>query len=369
MLIYYTKQYTTNLFSKLRYESQGVTEENQGRRTSMPNRIFGLSSNIAVILILTMPIVFAIVAYPNTFNLSWNQGRGGFLFALAFIFAELWGLKLNIQSKRYLLVIGLSAAVVSYFIALPLGLREWIISSAPNFRVNLIYSWTWMWDFVIMGLYVISAELVLFGKCWYKIASAGAIYLAGSALILFLDAFFPYDSLGFLQFIVPSYLQADQWVIQYVQHNIIHLGSGIPAVAQGNLLVLNGLHGHFALKVFWPSAGVQSMIIYSLVMLAFLLKMDIPKGRKAIYFSVGVIGTALINLVRIISLSLFALLITTNVAQWETFHSVAGEIMFLPWLGIYLAAVIFVEGKRIKIDLKHHTNKPSSSPNPAQPKS
>jgi thaumarchaeosortase len=352
----------------LKYDLEGLTERNQGCRT-LPNRIFGLSSNIAAILILVMPIVFAIFAYPNTFNLSWNQGRGGFLFALAFIFAELWGLKLNIQTKRYLIVIGLSVAVVGYFVELPLGLKEWIILSAPNFRVNLIYSWTWMWDFVIMGLYVISAEFILFGKSWYKIASAGAIYLAGSALILFLDAFFPYDSLGLLQFIVPYYLRADQWLIQFIQHYIMHLGSIVPAIAEGNLLVLNGLHGHFALKVFWPSAGVQSMIIYSLVMLAFLLKMNIPKGRKAIYFGVGIIGTALINLVRIIALSLFALLITTNIAQWETFHSVAGEIMFLPWLGIYLASVIFLEGKRMKIDLKYHAHKSSSSPNPAETKS
>jgi hypothetical protein len=42
---------------------------------------------------------------------------------------------------------------------------------------------------------------------------------------------------------------------------------------------------------------------------------------------------------------LFALLITTNVSEWESFHSVAGEIMFLPWLGIYLASVMYLENK------------------------
>ena len=51
---------------------------------------------------------------------------------------------------------------------------------------------------------------------------------------------------------------------------------------------------------------------------------------------------------RIISLSLYALVVTTNVREWEAFHSVAGEIMFLPWLGIYLAIVMFTESKRIK---------------------
>jgi thaumarchaeosortase len=287
-------------------------------------------------------------AYPSTFNLSWNEGRGGFLFALAFISAEIWGFQLKVDRKKYIIVICLSLLTIGYFIALPLGLRDWIISAAPFYKVQLVYSWTWMWDFVIMAFYVLVSQIVLFGKKWHKIASAGAIYLAGSALILSLDAFFPYDSLGPLQIIVPSYLQVDQWVITFIDNHLMNLGSGVPATAQGNLLLLNGLHGHFALKVFWPSAGVHSMIIYSLVMLAFLLKMDIPIGRKLVYFGLGIIGTASVNVIRIISLSLFALIITTNVAEWETFHSLAGEIMFLPWLGIYLASVVSLENKRAR---------------------
>jgi len=314
------------------------------------NKIFGLSPNIAVTLVLVAPILFSIIAYPSTFNLSWNEGRGGFLFALAFISAEIWGLQLNVHRKKYFVVICLSVLTIGYFISLPLGLRDSIVSAAPFYKVQLIYSWTWMWDFVIMAIYVLSSQIVLFGKNWYKIASAGAIYLAGSALILSLDAFFPYDSLGPLQIIVPTYLQIDQWVIRLIDNHIMSLGPGVPATAQGNLLVLNGLHGHFALKVFWPSAGVHSMIIYSLVMLAFLLKMDIPIRRKLVYFGLGVIGTASVNVIRIISLSLFALIVTTNVAEWETFHSLAGEIMFLPWLGIYLASVVSIEGKRAKND-------------------
>jgi len=310
------------------------------------NRFFDLNPNIAVILVLVWPILFSLVAYPSTFNLSWNEGRGGFFFALVFIPAEILGLHLNIDLKKYCVVICLSVLTVGYFLALPIGLRDSIISAAPFYRVHLIYSWTWMWDFVVMATYVVLSQIILFGKNWYKIASAAAIYLAGSALIMSLDAFFPYDSLGLLQAVVPSYMQIDQWVIRIIDAHIMKLGAGMPATAVGSLLVLNGFHGHFALKVYWPSAGVHSMIIYSLVMLAFLLKMNIPTGRKLVYFIFGVVGTASLNVIRIIGLSLFALLITTNVAEWETFHSLAGEMMFLPWLGIYLATVVSLERKR-----------------------
>ena len=135
------------------------------------NSIFGVLPNIAVILVLVGPILFSLIAYPSTFNLSWNEGRGGFFFALAFIPAEILGLQLNIDLKKYCVVICLSVLTVGYFIALPLGLRDSILSAAPFYRVQLIDSWTWMWDFVVMATYVVLSQVILFGKNWYKIAS------------------------------------------------------------------------------------------------------------------------------------------------------------------------------------------------------
>jgi thaumarchaeosortase len=105
------------------------------------------------------------------------------------------------------------------------------------------------------------------------------------------------------------------------------------------------------------------MIIYTLVMLAFLLKMEIPIKRKLIYFAIGTFGTVAVNVIRITSLSLYALVVTTNVQEWEAFHSVAGEIMFLPWLGIYLGIVMYVESKRVR-RLQAESATPTSRPNP-----
>jgi thaumarchaeosortase len=328
---------------------------------------FRMNSTLPIILILIAPTLFTLIAYPSTFGASWNQGRGGFLFSMALIAAELIGLHYNISRKKSYILICLSLTTIAYFIVLPLGLRDLMRNSASYYRVQLIDSWEWMWDFVIMSLFVVSSLRLLFGRNWYKVASAGAIYLVGSAIILSLDAFFPFDTLGPLQFIVPGYLQVDQIVVRFIGSHIMNLGTDVPATAHGNLLLLNGLNGPFAIKVFWPSAGVHSMIIYSLVMLAFLLKMDIPLQRKAIYFIIGTIGTAAVNLIRIISLSLFALIITTNVNQWEEFHSLAGEIMFLPWLGIYLFSIIFIENKLAKLSQRYLVEKAASQTERSSP--
>ena len=292
------------------------------------------------IAIIASPIIFALVAFPNSFSLSWNQGRGGFLFALAFIVAELIGLKIIISKKRLIAAIPLAIVVIAYLIGLEYGLRDYLIASAEQFNVQLIYSWTWMWDFIVMGLFVIITLSIFFGKRWIRIAPAGAIFLGGSAIILSLDAFFPYDSLGPLQYVVPYLVQTNVWLV-----NVFDLGT---ATARDNIMFLKGDFGPMVLQVFWPSAGVHSIIIYSLVMGAFLLKMNIHRKRKSIYFVLGIVGTIIVNMIRIFSLSWYALKVTTDAKQWEEFHSVAGEIMFLPWLFLFLLIVILIESKRLK---------------------
>jgi thaumarchaeosortase len=272
--------------------------------------------------------------------MSWNQGRGGFLFGLAFIVAEIIGVKFIVSKRRLIFGIPLAAVTIIYFVLLDFGLHDYIINAAPAFNVQLIYSWEWFWDFLVITIFAISASILMFGKKWIRIVIAGPVFLGGSAIILSLDAFFPYDTLGPLQYFVPHLVQTNVWII-----NAFDLGV---ATARDNLMFLRGDHGPFALQVFWPSAGVHSVVIYSLVMMAFLLKMNIKQNRKFMYFGLGILGTIIINMIRIFSLSVFALKVSTNPVEFEEYHSVAGEIMFLPWLFAFLLVVTVIETKRMK---------------------
>ena len=291
-------------------------------------------------LLIASPILFVLAAYPDSFSMSWNQGRGGFLFGLAFIIAEIIGIKFIVSRTRLIFGIPLAIATIIYFVLLDFGLHDYIINAAPAFNVQLIYSWEWFWDFLVITIFAISMSILMFGKKWIRIVIAGPVFLAGSAIILSLDAFFPYDTLGPLQYFVPHLVQTNVWII-----NAFELGT---ATARDNLMFLQGDHGPFALQVFWPSAGVHSVVIYSLVMMAFLLKMNIKQNRKIMYFVLGIIGTIVINLIRIFSLSVFALKVSTNPVEFEEYHSVAGEIMFLPWLFGFLLVVTIIETKRMK---------------------
>jgi len=297
-------------------------------------------NTILSMLLIASPILFVLAVYPDSFSMSWNQGRGGFLFGLAFIVAEIIGIKFIVSKRRLIFGIPLAAVTIIYFVLLDFGLHDYIINAAPAFNVQLIYSWEWFWDFLVITIFAISASILMFGKKWIRIVIAGPVFLAGSAIILSLDAFFPYDALGPLQYFVPHLVQTNVWII-----NALDLGV---ATARDNLMFLQGDHGPFALQVFWPSAGVHSVVIYSLVMMAFLLKMNIKQNRKFMYFGLGILGTIIINLIRIFSLSVFALKVSTNPVEFEEYHSVAGEIMFLPWLFAFLLVVTVIETKRMK---------------------
>ena len=290
--------------------------------------------------IISTPFLVALCLHPDSFGFSWNQGRGGFMFALAFVIAELIGLKLAVSKTRLFAAVPIFAVTIGYFVSLEYGLREVITAAADDYNVQLIDSWIWMWDFVVIAAFSIAVLFTFFGRRWIRIGPAGPIFLAGSAAILSLDAFFPYDTLGPLQYVVPYLVQTNVWVI-----TALDLGT---ATARDNVMFLRGDFGPMVLQVFWPSAGVHSVIIYSLVMMAFLLKMRIPRNRKAVYFTIGILGTIVVNMIRIFSLSVYALKVTTDAQQWEAFHQVAGEIMFLPWLFIFLMIVMIIESKRLK---------------------
>lgn len=66
------------------------------------------------------------------------------------------------------------------------------------------------------------------------------------------------------------------------------------------------------------------------------------------YFVLGIFGTITVNLIRIFSLSWYALKVTTDPVAWEEYHKIAGEIMFLPWLFAFILVVILIESRRLK---------------------
>ena len=128
----------------------------------MRNR-FSLLTNLLPIFLLSFPVLFALILDPKSFTLSWNEGGGGLLFAIAFICAELIGrdIKKSTNTKRLIAVTILATATCGYIASLDVGLKRIAVSVGSMFHVQLIDSWLWMLDFGVITFYIVLSLICL----------------------------------------------------------------------------------------------------------------------------------------------------------------------------------------------------------------
>ena len=305
--------------------------------------IFKRYNQIIIIIVLLWPVLLSYVLYPATFGNTWNEGRGGFLIATVLTLIEIFGLRPLIRSRETSMLISIAILIGLYFLSLSFGSSDILSGLGRSAGVLISESWKLMWDYVIFAIYFVITLVLIFGnKNWIRIGGVTTLFLICYATILLLDSLFPYDTLGILQFFVPAYLNLNVGTLDLISH-ILNLQTEFTSQAFNNTLVLYSADGPFVMKVYWPSAGVHSIVIFGLVMFAFLLKTSIPWKRTLIYLFSGILLTCVVNSIRITLLSLYALHPNSNLSRWEEFHSVIGEIMFIPWILLYMAIVIYLE--------------------------
>ncbi|MGH9927299.1 MAG: exosortase/archaeosortase family protein, partial [Nitrososphaeraceae archaeon] len=257
------------------------------------------------------------------------------MIATVLLLVEILGSRPVIRGPKTGLLIALGILISLYFLSLPFGSSNFLSSIGSSAGVLISESWMSMWDYTILAMYFLITLVLIFGKKeWITIGGAATLFLIAYATILLLDSLFPYDTLGIFQFLVPIYLNVNVGILETINH-ILNLETEFNSQTFGNTLVLNSPDGPFVMKVYWPSAGVHSIIIFSFVLFAFLLKSSIPWTRIFIYLVLGMFLTGVVNIMRIMILSLYAIDPNSDLPSWEQFHSVIGEIIFIPWVLLY----------------------------------
>lgn len=301
-----------------------------------------------------LPVLVLFALAPATFQLSWagfgKLGRGGLFFVLFFLAFELWDFRRNPQPWRNRTRNVIAAIVVVlallYFgeVGLAGQFTDYIYSIGKTLGAagQVSNSWLMATDFLVLTLYLTALTVTMFGARAIRSIITPLVFSAGMFTFYCLDAFFPYGSLGPLQFWA-------NFIVAGVA--LISRGLGLPIYGLNNSLTILGTRGFFRLVVFWPSVGVQSMLIYSLVMVLLAAKLDSPLNRKLIYAAVGVAGTIFLNVLRIFFIAYYGYAYATTGQELDAFHNSIGEVLFPIWIVVFLAIVVHLEGRFM------HTNK------------
>jgi thaumarchaeosortase len=345
----------------------------------LPGRLVNILRSVSgrdVLLILAAtPIVFLFVIAPQTFELSWagfgQLGRGGLFIILFFLGLDLldfekgkihWTMRRKLEAAIivvigvfYFVEVGVSQAGYSpgTVDALALGLNQGHIDFGLIFEgglTNFIYalgrvlgasgdysnSFLMATDFIADTIYIALLSIILFTASALRRIVTPLLFGLGMLFFYLLDAFLPYGSIGPLQF----------WA-NFIVAGVAFLAMvfGLPIYGFTNHLTIVGLHGYFGLVVYWPSVGVQSVLIYSVVMVVIAAKLQAPRIRKIIYAVVGVVVTVLLNVVRVFSIAYYGYAYATSGQQLDAFHNTVGEVLFLFWIVAYLFLIIEIENR------------------------
>lgn len=178
---------------------------------------------------------------------------------------------------------------------------------------------------------------LLYGLHGLKLFLISGFFLgAFSVFTLLGQVFFPAGSLGIAQAFVPVTVTVSAWFLNFMGY-----ATHISPVQGGSVLRVDGNSGSAAFLVYWPSAGIQSLILYSFTILLFLRVAAMPFWRKGTYFLLGLIGTFFVNIFRIVSISTLAVNVGMGAARM--FHDYYGELYFIMWMIAYLLIVFVIE--------------------------
>jgi len=284
---------------------------------------------------LVLPLAAAFASNPDSLSAGWNEGKGSLLLVLVFVAIEGLDVTYHLNRKRLAFALACSVFLSLVFFYDPSSLRG-LTQLGTNLGVAptlLNYSWH---EFIVTVLYlllvlVLLADLVGFGQ--FRAFLFTLTYTVLTAVVLLLDAIFPYDELGPLQSVVPLLVSAATWIMKTT--GLVSLTSS------GNTMLINAGGTVKALVVYWPSAGVHSFLIFTGIAVAFLLKQRIGGIRLIIYTALGALGTISVNVIRIVLLAYYTAYYPAQ--NFQSFHDVIGEILFLPWLVAFMIIIHYTE--------------------------
>jgi len=294
-------------------------------------RNINISFLIKVLPILSFAIPFIILYYlditlyhltPSSFESTW-KGRTYYLFFVWLVFLETilsWEeLSINkinkLRSMRtvgfvtflllptiYVLIanfLGLNTAIVNLYNQVMGPGLDWFAKTMP---LSI--------EYLFFGVIFATTRMITYGKRGFTNFSISISLLFAIGAFYIIDNFFPNGKITLLQIpTVPTAHLAANVLNLMGYGTTVFIGTYDNAGCMPYLTIWDpkNVRRNTWYPIGWPCAGVDSFLIYTITILLFLRKSDIPWVQRVIYFIPGAIVTYFINILRIAAIFVLAL--------------------------------------------------------------
>jgi thaumarchaeosortase len=295
-----------------------------------------------IFLSVTIPLAILYSLYPPSFDKTFN-GRAYYLFFVWLIVLEFaldwdkyksetarmtvkrtftFGLALLLPTIYVIAsnFFGFNATIMDLF--RPFGVISPWLDNTPLAMEYLVFA-------VLFAVVILFAyELKGLADFSLPVALLGVVGTIHTINILY-----PYGGFTPFQLLVPTTATLSADVLNLMGYQttlLLDSGSLVPT------LTVSDSAASWTAGIAWPCAGVESLLLYTIIMLLFLKKADIPRFHKIIYFTIGAAVTFFINILRIVTI----FIIGVNRGDVWTFHDYYGQLYSAAWIMSYPLIII-----------------------------
>jgi exosortase/archaeosortase family protein len=165
--------------------------------------------------------------------------------------------------------------------------------------------------------------------------SVPAFFLAIVGVLYTIDNVFPYGQFTPFQILVPTTTAFAAAILNLMGYTT-SISYGQNSIEGGNMPLLTAtnpgnpaISAHFAIA--WPCAGIESFLIFTVVILLFLKRMPLSWKAKIGYFAVGAAVTYVINALRVVNIFLIGM----SGGNIDMFHFYYGPLYAIAWIVSY----------------------------------
>jgi exosortase/archaeosortase family protein len=308
---------------------------------------------LMIFLSVGIPLILLYCLYPLSFDKTFN-GRAYYLFFIWLLVLEFaldwdkYGSKTSNKPVKSIFAFGLALTlptcyvIASNFFGLNAAITEltrWSGIISPSLadysdRLKFIPLAMEFLVFAVLFAVVILCAYRLKGLADFLLPIAMLGVIGAMSVINLLFPLFPP-----FQILVPVTATLSADVLNFMGYHTYMMQN--PSTYVPTLIVRDSASAAVWMgQIAWPCAGVESLLLYTIIMLLFLKKSDVPRLHKVIYFAVGAAVTYFINILRIVTIFLIGL----NGGDVWTFHDYYGQLYSAVWIMSYPLIII---GSRI----------------------
>jgi thaumarchaeosortase len=316
------------------------------------------------LLAFAVPLLWLYFLYSESFELMW-KGRTFQLFFVWLIALELilgWEslqkTKINkpISARSFAFITALLLPTVYVVFSNYLGLNTVIVDSARQSHIPFAESMPLSTEYLVFAVLFCLIVFLSFGKKGLMSFSVPAFFLGIVGTLYIIDNVYPYGQFTPFQFFVPTTAMLATRVLGLMGYQTDLDASGsmprLTATDPGNPL------RSATFDIAWPCAGIESLLIFTVVILLFLKRMPISWKAKIGYFAIGATVTYFINILRIVAFFPIGMDYGVNSEQVRLFHFYYGPLYSIAWIVSYPLIILGSQSLWHKITNKRDNKRP-----------